>query len=107
MLRRYPSGLVALSRSLVCLRLDQVDCSGIAFYNGDPRLRKYVSLNGDIADNIRPALYGARYEALVANKMDAEFAVLSAYFAFPWPSTIISRSVVATARLASFSAERL
>ena len=39
-------------------------------------MQKYVSLNGGIADNIRPALYGARYEALVANKMDAEFAVL-------------------------------
>ena len=36
-------------------------------------VRKYVSVDGGMADNIRPALYGSKYEALVANKaaMDA------------------------------------
>jgi diaminopimelate decarboxylase len=32
-------------------------------------VRCYVSVDGGIADNIRPALYGAKYEALVANKV--------------------------------------
>jgi len=31
-------------------------------------IKKYVSVDGGISDNIRPALYGAKYEALVANK---------------------------------------
>jgi len=33
-----------------------------------PGVRKYVSLDGGMGDNIRPALYGARYEAVVANR---------------------------------------
>ncbi len=32
-------------------------------------IRTYVSVDGGIGDNIRPALYGARYTACVANKM--------------------------------------
>ncbi|MFC1965675.1 diaminopimelate decarboxylase [Chloroflexota bacterium] len=35
-----------------------------------PGVRRYVSIDGGMADNIRPALYGARYEAVVANKMN-------------------------------------
>ena len=35
-----------------------------------PGVRTYVSVDGGMADNIRPALYGARYTALVANKAD-------------------------------------
>ncbi len=31
-------------------------------------VRKYVCVDGGIGDNIRPALYDARYEAIVANK---------------------------------------
>ncbi len=34
-----------------------------------PGVRRYVSVDGGMADNIRPALYGARHEAVVANKM--------------------------------------
>jgi len=34
-----------------------------------PGVRCYVSVDGGIADNIRPALYGAKYEAVVANKV--------------------------------------
>jgi len=33
-----------------------------------PGVRKYVAVDGGMADNIRPALYGSRYEALLANK---------------------------------------
>ncbi len=32
-------------------------------------VRCYVSVDGGMADNIRPALYGAKYEAVVANKV--------------------------------------
>ncbi len=35
-----------------------------------PGIRCYVSVDGGMADNIRPAIYGARYEAVVANKMN-------------------------------------
>jgi diaminopimelate decarboxylase len=31
-------------------------------------IKKYVCVDGGISDNIRPALYGAEYEALVANR---------------------------------------
>jgi diaminopimelate decarboxylase len=34
-----------------------------------PGVRCYVSVDGGMADNIRPALYEAKYEAVVANKM--------------------------------------
>ena len=33
---------------------------------------KYVSVDGGMSDNIRPALYGAKYEAMVANKADGK-----------------------------------
>ena len=33
-----------------------------------PGLRRFVSVDGGMADNIRPPLYDSRYEALVANK---------------------------------------
>ena len=36
-----------------------------------PGVRTYVSMDGGMSDNIRPALYGARYEAFLANRMDA------------------------------------
>jgi diaminopimelate decarboxylase len=48
--------------------------SGVALYTVGvvkdiPGVRRYVSVDGGMADNIRPALYGARHEAVVANKM--------------------------------------
>ncbi len=36
-----------------------------------PGVRTYVSVDGGMSDNLRPALYGARYEAFIANRMDA------------------------------------
>lgn len=35
-------------------------------------VRTYVSVDGGLPDNPRPALYGAKYEAIVANKCDIE-----------------------------------
>lgn len=37
-----------------------------------PDVRKYVAVDGGMPDNIRPALYEAEYEAIVANKADQE-----------------------------------
>ena len=33
-----------------------------------PGIRKYVAIDGGMTDNIRPALYSAKYEAIIANK---------------------------------------
>jgi len=35
-----------------------------------PGIRKYIAINGGMGDNIRPALYQAKYDAVVANKMN-------------------------------------
>lgn len=47
--------------------------AGVALYRiggskDIPGIRKYVFVDGGMGDNIRPALYGARYEALIANR---------------------------------------
>jgi len=49
--------------------------AGVALYSVGatkqvPGVRRYVFVDGGMGDNIRPALYGSRYEAAVANKMD-------------------------------------
>jgi diaminopimelate decarboxylase len=36
-----------------------------------PGVRTFVAVDGGMSDNIRPALYGARYEAFLANRMNA------------------------------------
>ena len=53
--------------------------AGVALYmvgvvKDIPGIRCYVSVDGGMADNIRPALCGSRYEALVANKVPAQEA---------------------------------
>ncbi len=40
-----------------------------------PRVRTYISVDGGMSDNIRPMLYGATYEAFLANKADRKKAV--------------------------------
>jgi diaminopimelate decarboxylase len=47
--------------------------AGVALYTVGARkeiagVRTYVAVDGGMADNIRPAMYGSRYEALVANR---------------------------------------
>ena len=37
-----------------------------------PNVRHYVSVDGGMADNIRPAFYDAKYFAKIANRMHAE-----------------------------------
>ena len=50
--------------------------AGVALYTVGgikdvPSVRKYVSVDGGMGDNIRPAMYGAGYDAVVANRMSA------------------------------------
>lgn len=37
-----------------------------------PNIRHYVAVDGGMADNLRPALYQAEYEGMLANRADAE-----------------------------------
>jgi diaminopimelate decarboxylase len=51
--------------------------AGVALYTVGsikevPGVRTYVAVDGGMADNIRPALYDAPYEALVANRLDEQ-----------------------------------
>jgi diaminopimelate decarboxylase len=62
----YPRLIIEPGRAIV-------GQAGIALYTVGaikeiPEIRKYVCIDGGISDNIRPALYGAKHEALVANK---------------------------------------
>jgi diaminopimelate decarboxylase len=48
--------------------------AGIALYTigavkNIPQVRTYACVDGGMGDNIRPAIYGSRYEALMANKV--------------------------------------
>lgn len=50
--------------------------AGVAIYTlgatkDIPHHLRYIFVDGGMGDNIRPALYGARYEAVLANKMNA------------------------------------
>lgn len=52
-----------------------VGSAGITLYTigavkNIPDIRNYISVDGGMTDNLRPALYGATYEAVLANKAD-------------------------------------
>ena len=66
---RLPRVVVEPGRSLV-------GRAGVALYTVGarkhvPNVRTYVAVDGGMADNIRPAIYGSRYEALAATRMSA------------------------------------
>ena len=66
----FPSLVVEPGRSIV-------GPAGVALYRVGavkdiPGVRKYVSVDGGMGDNIRPALYDAAYECVAAGKMNAE-----------------------------------
>jgi diaminopimelate decarboxylase len=66
---RPPRILVEPGRSLV-------GNAGITAYSvgtvkGIPGVRTYVAVDGGMSDNLRPMLYGSRYEALIANRAGA------------------------------------
>ncbi|MDP2726434.1 MAG: diaminopimelate decarboxylase, partial [Dehalococcoidia bacterium] len=67
--REAPRLLIEPGRSIV-------GRAGVALYTVGaskevPGIRKYVSLDGGMGDNIRPALYGSSYVAVVANRVTA------------------------------------
>ncbi len=43
----------------------------------DGKVRRYISVDGGMSDNIRPALYGAKYSAFLANRSSSAKAVNS------------------------------
>jgi len=42
-----------------------------------PGIRTYVAVDGGMSDNLRPMLYGSRYEAVIANRADGRGTVIS------------------------------
>ncbi len=53
--------------------------AGVAIYTvgamkNIPGIRTYVAVDGGMGDNIRPAIYGSKYEAVLANRMQEEAA---------------------------------
>jgi len=65
---------LAPPRLVVELGRSMVGQAGVALYTVGvvkdiPGVRCYVSVDGGMGDNIRPALYGARLEAVIANRM--------------------------------------
>lgn len=63
---KKPKLYIEPGRSLVC-------SSGVSLYTiGSQKniegIRKYVTVDGGMADNPRPSMYGAKYEAEIANK---------------------------------------
>jgi len=65
---------LAPPRLVIELGRSMVGQAGVALYTVGvvkdiPGVRCYVSVDGGMSDNIRPALYGARLEAVIANRM--------------------------------------
>lgn len=70
---------LALPKLIVEPGREIVAQAGVALYTVGvvkeiPGVRTYVSVDGGMADNIRPALYQAELEAVVANRMRARLA---------------------------------
>ncbi len=60
-----------------------------------PGIRKYVCIDGGMGDNIRPALYDAKYEATIANRMtDVESLKVSLAGKYCESGDIIARDII-------------
>ena len=74
--------------------------AGVALYSAGavkdvPGIRRYVSVDGGMGDNIRPALYQAQYEAVIANKMvEEEWEVVSVAGRFCESGDVLLRDVL-------------
>src|SRR5262245_43589637 len=69
LLRHAPEGVTVLSEPGRAL----VGNAGVTLYTVGtikriPGVRTYVAVDGGMSDNLRPMLYGARYEALIADR---------------------------------------
>jgi diaminopimelate decarboxylase len=70
---------LALPQLIIEPGRSMVGQAGVALYTVGvikdiPGVRRYVSVDGGMADNIRPALYDAKLEAVAANKMPEKVA---------------------------------
>jgi diaminopimelate decarboxylase len=70
---------LAQPRLVIEMGRSMVGRAGVALYTVGvvkdiPGVRCYVSVDGGMADNIRPALYGAELEAVIANRMNDKLA---------------------------------
>jgi diaminopimelate decarboxylase len=70
-IRRLPTPQVAVEPGRSVVGPAAVTLYEIGTIKHVPGVRTYVSVDGGMSDNIRPALYGARYEAFLANRMSA------------------------------------
>jgi diaminopimelate decarboxylase len=73
LLRRAPEGVTVLcepGRSLVGNA--GVTIYGVGTVKRIPKVRTYVAVDGGMSDNLRPMLYGARYEAEIADRFGGE-----------------------------------
>lgn len=67
-----PAVVIEPGRSIVAEA--GISLHGIGAIKELPGLRKYVSIDGGMTDNIRPGLYEAEYTGILANKADAAAA---------------------------------
>lgn len=70
---------IALPKVLIEPGRAVVGRAGVAVYTvgaikNIPGIRTYVAVDGGMGDNIRPAIYGSKYEAVLANRMSEEVA---------------------------------
>jgi len=68
-IRQYPIPLVVVEPGRSIIGPAGTTLYTIGATKDIPGIRKYVSTDGGMADNIRPALYQAKYEAALANKI--------------------------------------
>ncbi len=64
----FPVPLVAVEPGRCVVANAGVTCYRVGAVKEIPGIRTYVAVDGGMSDNIRPALYASRYEAIVANK---------------------------------------
>lgn len=68
--RRLPKPLIAIEPGRSIAGPAGVTLYAVGTVKRLPGGRTFVSVDGGMSDNIRPALYGARYEAFLANRMN-------------------------------------
>ena len=72
LLRRAPDGVTVLSEPGRALVNAGVTIYTVGTVKRIAGVRTYVAVDGGMSDNLRPMLYGARYEAEVADRFGGE-----------------------------------
>jgi diaminopimelate decarboxylase len=63
-----PGRAVAATAAVTCYRIGAIKSVPLSSTNG---VRTYISVDGGMSDNLRPALYGSRYEAFLPRAVTA------------------------------------